>query len=80
MKTTKTDNNIISLIEDTKTTNSSEVFHQNRAQTLTMSIIERVRASGGCPPSLIGVDSDTGFETAALKVVDANGMSVVRFV
>ncbi len=43
-----------------------------------MSILERVRASGDCPPSLIGVDADAEFETAVLKVIDANGMSVVR--
>ena len=43
-----------------------------------MSILEKVRASGDCPPSLIGVDADADFETAALKVVDANGTSVVR--
>jgi hypothetical protein len=43
-----------------------------------MSIIERVRVSGRCPPSLIGVDSDIDFDTAAVKVVDANGTSVVR--
>lgn len=42
-----------------------------------MSILERVRASGKCPPSLIGGNPDADFETAALKVVDANGMSVV---
>lgn len=39
-----------------------------------MSILEKVRASGDCPPSLIGVDADADFETAALKVVDANGL------
>ena len=43
-----------------------------------MSILERVRASAGFPPSLIGADSDADFENAAMKVVDANGMSVVR--
>ena len=43
-----------------------------------MSILDRVRASGKCPPSLIGGNPDNDFETAALKVVDANGMSVVR--
>ena len=43
-----------------------------------MSILERVRASGQCAPSLIGGNPDADFETAALKVVDANGMSVVR--
>ena len=41
-----------------------------------MSILERVRTSGKCPPTLIGGNPDTDFETAALKVVDANGTSV----
>ena len=43
-----------------------------------MNIIERVRLSGKSPPSLLCVESDTDFETAAIKVVDANGTSVVR--
>lgn len=37
-----------------------------------MSILERIRVSGKCPPSLLGAEPDTDFETAAVKVVDAN--------
>jgi len=37
-----------------------------------MTILERVRVSGKCPPSLIYTDSDIDFETTAVKVVDAN--------
>jgi hypothetical protein len=43
-----------------------------------MTILERVRSSGSCPPSLICVGSDMEFEAAAVKVIDANGTSVVR--
>jgi len=37
-----------------------------------MSIVERVRLSGKCPPSLIRVDPDFDFENTAVKVIDAN--------
>ena len=41
-----------------------------------MNVVERIRVSGKCPPSLMRVDSDTDFETMAVKVIDANGMSI----
>lgn len=44
----------------------------------TMSILERVRASGKCPPSLLCDDTNGDFVANATKVVDANGTSVVR--
>jgi len=37
-----------------------------------MNIVERVRLSGKCPPSLIRINSDIDFENAAVKVIDAN--------
>ena len=43
-----------------------------------MSVLEKVRSSGKCPPSLLSIDSDTEFEATAVKVVDANGKSVSR--
>lgn len=43
-----------------------------------MSILERVRGSGKCPPSLLCHDGNEDFEATAVKVVDANGTSVVR--
>lgn len=42
-------------------------------QTMTGTIIERVRASGKCPPSLIRDVADNKFEAAVEKVVDSNG-------
>jgi hypothetical protein len=46
----------------------------------TMKILERARASGKYPPSLLrDIDiGDDSFEAALLKVLDANGMSVLR--
>lgn len=40
-----------------------------------MSIIERLKASGKCPPSLLSTNEsqEDGFETAVSKVVHANG-------
>lgn len=45
-----------------------------------MNIIERARASGKYPPSLLKDSSngDEEFETAVMKVLDANGTSVLR--
>ena len=40
---------------------------------MTGTIIERVRASGKCPPSLIRDVADNKFEAAVEKVVDSNG-------
>lgn len=46
-----------------------------------MSIIERVRASGKCPPSLLSSNdsAEDGFETAVSKVVDATGTAKVAY-
>lgn len=44
-----------------------------------MSVLERVRATGKYPPSLLqdgSVTGDDGFEAAVMKVLDANGTSV----
>lgn len=45
-----------------------------------MSILERARASGKYPPSLLQDSSkvDEEFEKAVMKVLDANGTSVLR--
>jgi hypothetical protein len=50
--------------------------------TTTMSLIERARASGRCPPSLLQEetsDGANGFEAAVTQILDANGTSIVRF-
>jgi len=39
-----------------------------------MNIVERIRISGRCPPSLMRIDSDTDFGSRALKVLDANAL------
>jgi hypothetical protein len=46
----------------------------------TMKILERARASGKYPPSLLrDIDNgDDGFEAAILKTIDGNGTSVLR--
>jgi hypothetical protein len=47
-----------------------------------MSLIERARASGRCPPSLLQEESSdgaNGFEAAVTQILDANGTSIVRF-
>ena len=36
-------------------------------------IIQRARASGKCPPSLLRDDEDINFDSATVKVVDVNG-------
>jgi hypothetical protein len=42
------------------------------------SILEKARSSGKYPPSLLGAynGDEDGFETALLKILDANGTSV----
>ena len=45
-----------------------------------MSLLERVRATGTCPPSLLkqeSSDGDQSFEEVALRILDSNGTSVV---
>jgi hypothetical protein len=45
-----------------------------------MSLVERVRATGTCPPSLLkqeeAAEGDKSFEEVALKILDANGTCV----
>ncbi|MGK3735764.1 MAG: hypothetical protein ACI90V_002605 [Bacillariaceae sp.] len=36
-------------------------------------IIQRARASGKCPPSILRDDEDINFDSATVKVVDVNG-------
>jgi len=43
---------------------------------MTGTIIERVRASGKCPPSLIRDVADNKFEAAVEKVVDSNELTL----
>jgi hypothetical protein len=45
-----------------------------------MSVIERARTSGKCPPSLLKSESadDNGFEAGVAKVLDASGTFFVR--
>mmetsp|Transcript_10086 Transcript_10086/g.11611 ORF Transcript_10086/g.11611 Transcript_10086/m.11611 type:complete len:871 (+) Transcript_10086:59-2671(+) len=40
---------------------------------MTTNIIDRVRASGKCSPSLLRDDTDNDFDAAVVNVVDANG-------
>jgi hypothetical protein len=43
------------------------------------SLLERVRMSGTCPPSLLSdASNEDGFEEAALRTLDAAGKSLVR--
>lgn len=45
----------------------------------SMNVIQRARASGKCPPSLLRDEpKEDAFETAVAKVLDANGGSFVR--
>jgi len=39
-------------------------------------IIQRARASGKCPPSLLRDDEDINFESATVKVVDVNELQI----
>jgi hypothetical protein len=46
-----------------------------------MSLLDRARASGRCPPSLLkdeGTDDASAFEAAVTRVLDATGMCDVR--
>jgi hypothetical protein len=44
-----------------------------------MNVLERARASGKCPPSLLRDEpKEDAFETAVAKVLDANGTFFVR--
>jgi hypothetical protein len=60
--------------------NSPFPLHKINTTKTTMSIIERARASGKYPPSLLQDDSkgDDEFEGAVMKILDANGTSVRR--
>jgi hypothetical protein len=44
-----------------------------------MSLLDRARASGRCPPSLLqSVSKEDQFESVVSRVLDANGTFVVR--
>jgi hypothetical protein len=55
----------------------SLLLTQTTTNTMS-SVLEKARSSGKYPPSLLGeyIGNDDGFETALLKILDANGTFV----
>jgi hypothetical protein len=55
----------------------------NQLKKATMTLLQRARESGACPPSLLSesaLTSEDGFEEAVLKILDPNGELTVMVV